>query len=191
MRRDFVTMNFPAHIVDVLGGVDKCVREYAYFRGTRDVVGGTDYIDQVRLCDLPPGPGGAAKAAVSLAVDPFCRPLAVLRYWCTAAAATSPVPDTDSDDDNAVPPHLTARQYARARIPHEVAVALFQRYTNYPKSWAFGSYYGLYRMPGDSRATDAALARVKHLLQGDTVTVGRNDWLELSLSKPLDTRPPR
>ena len=42
----------PPHILDVLGGVDKCVHDYTFFKGTRRIVEGTDY-DRVRLCDLP------------------------------------------------------------------------------------------------------------------------------------------
>ena len=63
-----------------MGGVDKCVHDYTSFKGTRRIIGGTDYIDRVRLCDLPD-----PRASVYLAVDPYRRPMAVLRYWCAAS----------------------------------------------------------------------------------------------------------
>lgn len=179
LRRAFVTRWYPPHILDVLGGVDKCVRDSTFFKGTRRIVGGTDYIDQVRLCDLP-----SPHAPVYLAVDPYLRPMVVLRYWCVAAPLSTPVPDTDSDDDNDFTETVTARQYRRAEIPHEVAVALFQRYTDSQRTWCFGTYYGLERMPGDTRAKPEALAKVKRLLAGETVTVGYRDWLELRVARP-------
>jgi hypothetical protein len=168
-RRAWVVYWYPPHILDVLGGVDKCVRDYTFFKGTRRIVGGTDYIDRVRLCDLPD-----PHTSVYLAVDPYRRPVAVLRY-------------TDSDDDNDFTETVTARQYRRAEIPHEVAVALFQRYTDSPRTWSFGTCYGLERMPGDSHARPEALAKVKRLLAGETVTVGYRDWLELQVARPEES----
>ena len=179
LRRAFVTRWYPPQILDVLGGVDQCVRDYTFFKGTRHIVGGTDYIDRVRLCDLPD-----PRASVYLAVDPHRRPMAVLRYWCVAAPQSTPVPDTDSDDDNDCTETVTARQYRRAEVPHEVAVALFQRYTDSTRTWCFGTCYGLERMPGDTRARAEALVKVKRLLAGETVTVGYRDWLELRVARP-------
>jgi hypothetical protein len=179
LRRAFVTRWYPPHILDVLGGVDKCVRDYTFFKGTRHIVGGTDYIDRVRLCDLPD-----PRASVYLAVDPHRRPMAVLRYWCVAAPRSTPAPDKDSEDDNDCTETVTARQYRRAEVPHEVAVALFQRYTDSTRSWCFGTCYGLERMPGDTRARPEALVKVKRLLAGETVTVGYKDWLELRVARP-------
>ena len=179
LRRAFVTRWYPPHILDVLGGIDKCVHDYTFFKGTRRIVGGTDYIDRVRLCDLP-----NPRASVYLAVDPYRRPMAVLRYWCVAAPRSTPVPDTDSEDDNDCTETVTARQYRRAEVPHEVAVALFQRYTDSTRSWCFGTCYGLERMPGDTYARAEALANVKRLLAGETVTVGYKDWLELRVARP-------
>lgn len=180
-RRAFVLYWFPPHILDVLGGVDKCVRDYGFFKGTRAIVGGTDYVDRVRLCDLP-GP----RAPVYLTVDPFRRPLAVLRYWCATRPGALPLADDEEDDeriDNSFPSYVrTIRKHAK--IPQEVAVALFQRYTDSPSTWCFGTCYGLERMPGDTRASADALAKVKRMLEGKTVHVGHEDWLNLQLERP-------
>lgn len=179
LRRAFVARWYPPHILDVLGGIDKCVRDYTFFKGTRSIIGGTDYVDRVRLCDLP-----EPRASVYLAVDPYRRPMAVLRYWCVAAPRSTPIPDTDSDEDNDFPETVTARQYRRAEIPHEVAVTLFQRYTDSKRAWRFGTCYGLERMPGDVCAREETLKKVKQLLAGETIHVGFKDWLELRLTYP-------
>lgn len=179
LRRAFVARWYPPHILDVLGGIDKCVRDYTFFKGTRSIIGGTDYIDRVRLCDLP-----KPRASVYLAVDPYRRPMAVLRYWCVAAPTSTPIHDTDSDEDNDFPETITARQYRRAEIPHEVVVTLFQRYTDSTRTWCFGTCYGLERMPGDTYARAEALTKVKRMLAGETVTVGYEDWLALQVNRP-------
>lgn len=179
IRRAFVAQWYPPPILDALGGIDKCVRDYTFFKGTRRIIGGTDYVDRVRLGDLP-----EPRASVYLAVDPYRRPMAVLRYWCVAAPRSTPIPDAGSDEDNDFPEIITTRQYRRAAVPREVAVALFQRYTDSTRTWCFGTCYGLERMPGDTRMKPESLAKVKTLLAGEKVTVGYEDWLELHVTRP-------
>ena len=181
IRKEFVSKWFPDHIVEVLGGIEKCVREYGFFKGTRKIVGGTDYIDRVRICDLPSFTRTEYPPSVYLSVDPFRRPLAVLRYWCQTAKDAEPASNSDDDESNNSFPTYVRERRKHARTPHEVAVTLFQRYTDGTGTWCFGTCYGLERMPGDSRVSLEALAKVKKLLEGDPVKVGYNDWLELRL----------
>jgi hypothetical protein len=182
IREAFVLRWFPDHIIDVLGGVKKCVEEYCFFKGTRKIVGGTDYIDRVRICDLPTFKRTAnIPPSVYLSVDGFQRPFAVLRYWCQTAKDAVVESSSDEDESNNCFPTYVRERRKHAQTPHEVVVTLFQRYTDSTRTWCFGTCYGLERMPGDSHARPEALAKVKRLLEGVPVKVGYNDWLELRL----------
>lgn len=182
-RRKFLTYWFPSHILDALGGLDKCVNEYPLFKIHPSMVGPTEYIDNVKLSHLPLSTSKHPPHAY-FSVDLYKRPVVILRYWSMTSDESMLSNDEHSYDEDII--DNTFHSYVRAKrkyakTPKEVAVALFQRYSDSPRVWSLGTCYGLESMPGDNRVTDDTLVKIKCLMDGKAVRVGYSGWLELRL----------
>jgi len=179
LRRSFVLAHYPSRILKALGGIDRCVKTYGFITGYRDMVGPTDYLDQVCLEDLPD-----TYYPVYFGIDCFRRPFAILQYWCQRVDKESEE-DTKSTISINNPPCRVGR-------PDQVVVTMFQRYS-LPRifsinqmncsTWCFGTCYSSKCMLGDTCVNDAALEKVQQLIHSEQGVVGYNQSRILGLTK--------
>lgn len=152
--------------------------------GTPQMIGGTDYIDQVGVEDLPDEDNN-----VYLGIDRYNRPFAIIRYW------VGPTDDYDMDGD-----YETGR-HKPLLSPKQVVVTLFQRYTvsspylhavlsaNYMTTWCLGSSYSSRYIPGDTQVNHKTLEKIGQLLNSQRVILKgwRSQALVLGITRGLVT----
>ena len=182
LKRDFVRAYYPHVILKALGGIDRCVNNYRFIKSLPQMVGGTDYIDGVRIVDLPD-----TDSNVYLGIDNFRRPFAILRYW------VGPTDEYDTDGDYETEP------YKPLVAPKQVVVSMFQRYTssspylhavlsaNYMTTWCLGTCYSSRYMPGDNCVSEETLEKIGKLLNGQRIILKgwRCQCMVLGITKEL------
>ena len=183
LRRAFVLTHFPQPILKTLGGIDQCVNNYGFIKGTRDMVGGTDYIDCVCVEDLP-----NTDFSVYLGIDCFYRPFAIMRYWVHQIDQNDS--ETEQSETEQKEPTITTSKPVKQ--PKQVVVTMFQRYTetssylqaalasNSMTTWCFGTCYNFGCMPGDTCVNNTALEKSSTIITRSTGNIRRLEFIYIT-----------